>query len=765
MKNRFTRTTLAAAVAAAVAGCGGSSSSLTGGGASYEATGAVADGYLVGATVCLDLNENNVCDTGEPFATSGENGAFTLTTSTQTDLDAPIVVEVGAETIDEDTGAAVGAAYTLTAPAGSSFVSPITTLVNHFATQNPTFTADEVEAIVHARLGAGAGLDIMADYVANGDDAEAGADNKEAFERLHIMARVIADGFGDNLTVIDASSAASGATFNAKFGVMVDHVLNQLESLVEVIDEMIESEVISIADVSAALESTGELLAVDTEALADALLQASLEVTAADFSTILTTSASLYDVEAETDEQIEGPALFREVFGLNGSGNATFVEQAYNAASGTWEVESTTDTSLFLDASGNWLEGDWSVSSSFTVNADGSATIEYSFGSFDYTAAALGLSGKSIADFVGDAYDSAPTFSSDAAAIRLAETPAADIFEISIWDEGDTSMCPDANCNLVFDAMGSPITSLANLKSTGLLGGVVVFGDAEGTSGSLDMSEQALVGVLQVMLTQAGMTEQQISAALAGIGAIITFDENGMLNLGSWRTESHASGADVIILETPMESPVDLSMAAAALQGVDLSMLTGGFSMLFDHDMDEFPMFAEVAGGQMTVVRSGYFFKEGRTAQLNELWFNEQAMSDIVEFRLGVPEGDGSGDSSACSLPAGSGATEAEFDAIAAACGLGFPNESALVGTFEMTIAGISATTTLNADGTGEASALGQSFPITWEVNGSGVAVMAIDMGDFGGGTVKMAPLDATGTVLLYVSTPLAPPSLAETTL
>ena len=130
MKNHLTRTTLAVAVAAAIAGCGGSSSSLTGGGASYEAVGAVADGYLVGATVCLDLNENNECDTDEPSATSGENGVFTISTSTQADLDASIVVEVSSTTIDEDTGAAVGAAYTLTAPAGSAFVSPITTLAH-----------------------------------------------------------------------------------------------------------------------------------------------------------------------------------------------------------------------------------------------------------------------------------------------------------------------------------------------------------------------------------------------------------------------------------------------------------------------------------------------------------------------------------------------------------------------------------------------------------------------------------------------------------
>lgn len=41
-------------------------------------SGAVIDGYIEGAQVCLDLNSNGACDVGEPSDTSKANGSYTL---------------------------------------------------------------------------------------------------------------------------------------------------------------------------------------------------------------------------------------------------------------------------------------------------------------------------------------------------------------------------------------------------------------------------------------------------------------------------------------------------------------------------------------------------------------------------------------------------------------------------------------------------------------------------------------------------------------
>lgn len=90
MKNQRVpqRSTLALAVTLALAGCGGGGSApppappATGGSnpppVSTTLTGVVVDGYVRGATVWLDQNNNNAFDAGEPSAVTGADGHFTL---------------------------------------------------------------------------------------------------------------------------------------------------------------------------------------------------------------------------------------------------------------------------------------------------------------------------------------------------------------------------------------------------------------------------------------------------------------------------------------------------------------------------------------------------------------------------------------------------------------------------------------------------------------------------------------------------------------
>lgn len=68
------RIALSAIFLASLAACGGG-----GGGGSNAVSGAalsgkVIDGPIAGATVCLDVNSNNACDTGEPTATTDATG-------------------------------------------------------------------------------------------------------------------------------------------------------------------------------------------------------------------------------------------------------------------------------------------------------------------------------------------------------------------------------------------------------------------------------------------------------------------------------------------------------------------------------------------------------------------------------------------------------------------------------------------------------------------------------------------------------------------
>lgn len=61
--------------------------------------GIVVDGYISGATVCLDLNLNSLCDTSEPITISNENGEFSFSSQDFSGyLYIPIIAKGGVDT-------------------------------------------------------------------------------------------------------------------------------------------------------------------------------------------------------------------------------------------------------------------------------------------------------------------------------------------------------------------------------------------------------------------------------------------------------------------------------------------------------------------------------------------------------------------------------------------------------------------------------------------------------------------------------------------
>ncbi len=69
-------------------------------------TARAADGYLIGANACLDLNANKMCDRDEPSATTGKNGQFTLQglTPDQIAKGSLLIEVVAGQTKDADYG-------------------------------------------------------------------------------------------------------------------------------------------------------------------------------------------------------------------------------------------------------------------------------------------------------------------------------------------------------------------------------------------------------------------------------------------------------------------------------------------------------------------------------------------------------------------------------------------------------------------------------------------------------------------------------------
>lgn len=121
--------TFTAALLGACGGGGGSSSTPS------ALSGTVIDGYIEGAKVCLDVNSNGACDTGEPSATTDSGGKYKLDTGSIDTNGLNVIAEIPETAKDSDDGgltllAAGKSAYTMaTSAAEPSVMTPITTMI------------------------------------------------------------------------------------------------------------------------------------------------------------------------------------------------------------------------------------------------------------------------------------------------------------------------------------------------------------------------------------------------------------------------------------------------------------------------------------------------------------------------------------------------------------------------------------------------------------------------------------------------------------
>ncbi|WP_175920934.1 hypothetical protein [Burkholderia latens] len=175
----FSKHALGLSIAAALTACGGGGDSgaaqpSAGGGSppttpTAAVTGTAIDGYLIGATVCLDLNNNGVCDSGEPTAVTDGTGQFSIPYSGDA-TGKMLLVQVTPTTKDQSrpAGFQFPATFTLSQvvqSATSQVVSPLTTLVG--AQMQTGLSRSQAVAAVQSLLGKQ--VDPNADYFANND--------------------------------------------------------------------------------------------------------------------------------------------------------------------------------------------------------------------------------------------------------------------------------------------------------------------------------------------------------------------------------------------------------------------------------------------------------------------------------------------------------------------------------------------------------------------------------------------------------------------
>lgn len=149
-----------------IAGCGGGSGAGT---TTTTISSKVADGYLSGAEVFLDMNGNYQWDANEPKTTTDGTGAYHMTVPAADAAKYPMVAHAIAGTTKDldNPNVPISNSYVLCAPAGSTgFISPMSTLIREKILANPGMSLNDAMTQLRNQMNLPAGFDMMSDYVA-----------------------------------------------------------------------------------------------------------------------------------------------------------------------------------------------------------------------------------------------------------------------------------------------------------------------------------------------------------------------------------------------------------------------------------------------------------------------------------------------------------------------------------------------------------------------------------------------------------------------
>ncbi|WP_087018528.1 hypothetical protein [Thaumasiovibrio subtropicus] len=221
------RISLSILALAVLSGCNGGSSETSSpvSGKKESLSGKVADGYLQGATVCLDINNNMLCDAEEPQGHSDENGQYSIEIENLDQANRhPIIAIVDRSVIDDDTKETVVNPYTLVAPPGRhAFVSPMTTLLAANAKDYSQESIEAAEVLLREKMGLDEDVDLFADFV------EKGRAGDEDYQAVHATAQLVARKLGVTLANLDDNADAK-----SQLAVAADDAVSNLEELKQI---------------------------------------------------------------------------------------------------------------------------------------------------------------------------------------------------------------------------------------------------------------------------------------------------------------------------------------------------------------------------------------------------------------------------------------------------------------------------------------------------------------------------------------------------
>lgn len=449
-------------VAAVLSACGGGTAAAP----EVRVSGAVIDGYLRGAKVCLDTNANAKCDTGEPSDTTKAKGAYSFAASAADVAKYSVVAEVTAATIDEDTNVAVAKPYVLMAPPGAQsatgqvYVTPMTTLMQNAMDLNPNLKLGEAETAVKTQLGyaPNEAVRLLEDYVAK---AVTGND----YERIRQIAQVVARVIVTNTEALNtAANGITGVSSKALMQTAVADAAKQLQAIQVVADD--------------ANNFIGGVIKPNT------------------VTSSATTTYSQGTVRTEIEKtQLATTTIKTDALVALRGGSISFWVQQRNGTTTTYQLERSTDTvnaagtevtskdevyipeqdilttaawRLYTSNNITLVNGSWvaDTSDTCTLQPQSDASVNYTCGIGNLgnvRISTLDLAGRKVVDHLEKpefkaAFNASATFSASAKGLQFMFVRSADRYKIGVWD------CAGGvgNCNQVWSG-NSPITSLSSL--------------------------------------------------------------------------------------------------------------------------------------------------------------------------------------------------------------------------------------------------------------------------------------------------------------
>ena len=270
--------------------------------------GFVIDGYIANAFIFRDENGNGIFDSGEANSRTGIDGSFTLGGD-----DSKAIVVDGRDGLAVDLDNP-GEAFTgiLKAPAGSTVVTPLTTLVQQLVEADPTLSAAQAQTAVKTALG----IDLNVDLTSTDPIA---SDNLDVYKAGVQVAGLIA--------------AAGGG----QAGLEVTKALSQALQTATVRFDLTNVDAVkAVMDVAKAANSTA-MSAVDTDVAASiAASKAGSVAEAVTFKDVADVQSATFTVSVANDViTFDGSASGTIVMTLNASGGASFSRAGVNGKDNT----------------------------------------------------------------------------------------------------------------------------------------------------------------------------------------------------------------------------------------------------------------------------------------------------------------------------------------------------------------------------------------------------------------------------------------------